>query len=105
VRHLGGAFARHVEGAGAHGPVAEPYSLLAIGVPAVPQLVPAILAAYARLDEAVAPVTSPRRLLNFMGEDGDPADWWSPDTRSRLAAAKRVADPLGLVRSNRPIRT
>ncbi len=104
VRHLGGAFTREVERGGAHGPVTEPYSLLAVGVPAVPQLVPAILGSYAALDRAVEPVASGRRLLNFFGEDDDPADWWSPETRARLAAAKQVADPLGLVRSNRPIR-
>ena len=47
---------------------------------------------------------SGRKLLNFLDADEDPALWWSPETRARLAVAKQVADPLGIVRSNRPIR-
>ena len=82
----------------------EPYSVLSIGVPAVPQLVPAIQAQFGRIAAAVAPVDSGRKLLNFLDADEDPALWWSPETRARLAAAKQVADPLGIIRSNRPIR-
>ncbi len=106
IRHLGAAFAEDVREtvAGAHGPVTEPYSVLAVGVPAVPGLVPAIQAQFGRIAAAVAPVDSGRKLLNFLDADEDPALWWSPETRARLAAAKQVADPLGIIRSNRPIR-
>jgi FAD/FMN-containing dehydrogenase len=104
VRHLGAAFAEVVSDAGSHGPVTEPYSVLAIGVPAVPELVPAIQGQFARVADAVAAVDSGRKLLNFLESGQDPALWWSAETRARLAAAKQVSDPLGIVRSNRPIR-
>lgn len=104
IRHLGAAFAAEHAGAGSHGPVAEPYLVFAIGVPAVPELVPAIEAAFGRVASAVAPVDTGRTLLNFLGPDEDPARCWPTETRARLAAAKQVSDPLGIVRSNRPIR-
>ncbi len=104
IRHLGAAFAAEKAGAGSHGPVTEPYSLLSIGIPAVPELVPAIHGHFARIAEAVAPVDTGRKLLNFLEEGEDPALWWSADTRARLVAAKQVTDPLGLIRSNRTIR-
>jgi FAD/FMN-containing dehydrogenase len=105
IRHLGAAFAAEVADAGSHGPVTEPYSVFALGVPAVPELVPAIHGQFARVADAVSAVDSGRTLLNFLESDQDPALWWSAGTRARLAAAKQVADPLGIVRSNRPIRS
>jgi hypothetical protein len=104
VRHLGGAFARDVEGRGSHGPVTEPYSLFALGIPAVPELVPVIEMYFGRVSAAVAHVASGRTLLNFLEYDEDPGRWWSPATRERLAAAKQAADPLQTIRSNRPVR-
>jgi hypothetical protein len=103
IRHLGGAFADAAEGQGSHGPVPEPYSLFALGIPAVPELVDPILATFDRLDDAVADHTSGRTLLNFLGAHGDPGRWWSGATRARLARAKAAADPAGVVRSNRPV--
>lgn len=104
IRHLGGAFARTPEGAGSHGAVTEPYTLFALGVPAVPELVPAIQAAFGRVGAAVAGATSGRTLLNFLEAGEDPGLWWSADTRVRLAHAKELADPLGVVVSNRPVK-
>ena len=107
IRHLGAAFAEAPDDTGrrrARTRRRSPTSVLSVGVPAVPELVPAIQAQFGRIAEAVAPVDSGRKLLNFLDADEDPALWWSPDTRARLAAAKQVADPLGIIRSNRPIR-
>ena len=104
IRHLGGAFAAEREGRGSHGPVTETYALFALGVPAVPELVAPIEMHFGRLGAAVAHVASGRALLNFLEFDEDPGRWWSPATRKRLAAAKHVADPLGTIRSNRPVR-
>ncbi len=104
IRHLGAAFADAVPGGGSHGPVTEPFAVMSIGIPAVPELVPAIQGHFARIAEAMAPVDSGRKLLNFLEPGDDPAVWWSAETRARLAAAKQVTDPLGSVRSNRPIR-
>ena len=104
VRHLGGAFAADREGRGSHGPVTEPYSLFALGIPAVPELVAPIEMSFGRLGAAVAHVASGRTLVNFLEFDEDPGRWWSPATRARLSAAKQVSDPLRTIRSNRPVR-
>lgn len=104
LRHLGGAFARTSEDQGSHGPVPEPYNLFALGIPAVPELVDPIALAIEEVGAAAADHTSGRALLNFLGSDGDPGRWWSPATRERLARAKECSDPLGVIRSNRPVR-
>jgi hypothetical protein len=103
IRHLGGAFARTPVGAGSHGPVTEAYNFFALGVPAVPQLVPAIEATFGRVSAVTAHVQSGRTLLNFLEVGEDPGLWWSPETRTRLATVKAAADPLGTIRSNRPV--
>jgi hypothetical protein len=100
VRHLGGALREG--GSSAFGTIEEEYLLQAIGIPAVPALVPAIEGGFAALDAAVASVGTGRAPLAFLGET--PTDrWWTPATRARLVAAKQDLDPLGLVRSNRPV--
>ena len=103
IRHLGGAFAADRDGRGSHGPVTEPYNVFALGVPAVPELVAPIEMFFGRVSAAVAHVASGRTLLNFLEFDEEPGKWWSPATRERLAAAKHVSDPLGTIRSNRPV--
>ena len=102
VRHLGGAFARTPAGGGAHGPVHEPYNLFLLGIPAVPQLVPAIEACFERTGAAVADVASGRTLLNFGGAHAH-STWWTDADRVRLVRAKGESDPLGTLRSNRPV--
>ena len=104
IRHLGGALARTPDGSGAHGAVTEPYSLFAVGVPAVPELVEVILLFLGRIGAAVAGVASGRTLLNFLESGQDPSLWWSPETRARLVRVKDGTDPLATIRSNRPVR-
>ncbi len=104
IRHLGGAFAREVSGSGAHGPVTEPYSAFALGVPVVPELVGPIHLHLDRVSASVAHLSSGRTLLNFQEAGEDPGLWWSPATRERLRRAKRASDPLDVIRSNRPVR-
>ena len=103
IRHLGGAFTRTRDGAGSHGPVTEAYNLQAIGIPAMPELVPVIEGAFARLAEITNDVASGRTLLNFLEHDEDPTRWWTPEVRARLAQAKAATDPLGTLHSNRPV--
>jgi hypothetical protein len=64
--------------------------------------VPAILGAFAALDEAVGGASSGRVPLAFLGDDSTDR-WWPAATRARLVAAKAETDPLGIVRSNRPV--
>ena len=104
IRHFGGAFTRRPEGAGSHGPVSEPYSLFALGVPVVPELVEVISLYLGRVSAAVAGVASGRTLLNFLEAGQDPSLWWTPETRERLVRAKQSSDPLQTIRSNRPVR-
>ena len=102
LRHLGGAFTRTSEAAGAHGPVHEPYLLFLLGIPAVPELVPAIEACFDRTGAAVADAASGRTLLNFGGARAQ-SRWWSDADRARLVRAKDESDPLATLRSNRPV--
>ncbi len=104
IRHLGGAFAREVPGAGAHGPVSEPYSLFALAVPMGPEVLEVIERSFNGVSAAVAHLDSGRTLLNFQESGDDPGRWWSPATRQRLGAVKRASDPLDTIRSNRPVR-
>ncbi len=100
VRHLGGALREG--GTSAFGTIEEEYLLQAIGIPAVPELVPAIEGAFTGLDSAAATVGTGRAPLAFLGETPT-GRWWSAETRARLVAAKQDLDPLGIVRSNRPV--
>jgi FAD/FMN-containing dehydrogenase len=100
VRHLGGALREG--GTSAFGTIEEEYLLQGIGVPAVPELVPAIEGAFAGLDSAAATVGSGRAPLAFLAETPT-VRWWGAETRARLVAAKQDLDPLGIVRSNRPV--
>ena len=105
IRHLGGAFAQDVRDGGAHGPVTEPYSLFALGIPMGPEVLEVIDRYFGRISAAVDHLNSGRTLLNFQEVGDDPGLWWSPATRSRLGAVKRASDPLETIRSNRPVRT
>jgi hypothetical protein len=100
VRHLGGALREG--GTSAFGTIEEEYLLQGIGIPAVPAVVPAIEGAFVGLDSAAATVGTGRAPLAFLGETPT-ARWWSPETRARLVAAKQDLDPLGVIRSNRPV--
>ncbi len=100
VRHLGGALLEG--GTSAFGTVEGEFLLQGIGIPAVPELGPVIAAGVARLDAAVAEVSTGRAPLAFLGEDSTDR-WWSAETRERLVAAKQDLDPLGIIRSNRPV--
>lgn len=102
IRHLGGALARHHGGGGSFGPVPEPYLVGAIGIPFGPGGEPGVEAGFADIEAAVSSVSSGRAPLAFLGRRSTDA-WWSRETRARLVTAKRSADPLGVIRSNRPV--
>ena len=102
IRHLGGAFRDVVADQSSAGTVPEEYSLFALGVPAAPGMEVDIAASFRRIDEAVAACSSGRALLAFLGEKSTDC-WWSDETRVRLMAAKSTIDPLGVIRSNRPV--
>jgi hypothetical protein len=102
IRHLGGALAERRTGGGAFGSLPEQYLVAAVGIPLGPGGGDAVEAGFADLAAAVSSVSSGRAPLAFLGRRSTD-DWWSPETRARLVAAKRSADPLGVIRSNRPV--
>jgi FAD binding domain len=103
LRHLGGALARPAAQPGAVGTVEESYQLFLLGIPAVPELVGPLLGQLAQAEHAMAPFASGRRMFNFLGSGADPSDAFAPDALERLRAIKVERDPLGVIRSNRPV--
>jgi FAD/FMN-containing dehydrogenase len=102
TRYLGGALAREHRAGGSFGPVPEPYLVGAVGIPFGPGGEAGVEAGFADIEAAVSSVGSGRAPLAFLGRRSTD-DWWSPETRARLVAAKRSSDPLGVIRSNRPV--
>ena len=103
VRHLGGAFADPVPDPGAAGHLPHPYQLFALGIPVAPSLVDPIRARLAQVQDAVAEVATGTTVSNFLDAEGDVDRCWPPDVRARLRATKADVDPLGTIRSNRPV--
>lgn len=103
IRGLGGAFAEDSPTRGAVRPVAEPFSLFALGIEMAPEMRAPINAAFDAVDTALAPVLSDRRLPNFSGHHQDANDGYEPATLARLRAVKQARDPQGTIRSNKPV--
>lgn len=103
IRQLGGALAEARPDQGAAGFIPEPFQLFALGVPVVPDLPAAIAASFERLDGALAGVRSHRLVQNFVGREQDRFAGWSPEKLYRLRQLKQQRDPLGTIRSNKPV--
>ena len=103
VRGLGGAFGEDVPTGGAVRPVPEPFQLFAMGVPAVPELAAAIPHGFAAIDAALAHVTAEHRMPNFTAADQADEAGYDAERLARLRAIKRVQDPQGVIRSNKPV--
>ena len=104
IRHLGGALGRQTEAGGPQGGIAEQYQLFALGVPAVPELVPSIEQSLAAVTGAVSPQLTGRTFFNFRSSDPDASSCFSATAAQRLRRVKTAVDPTGLFRSNRPTR-
>ena len=103
IRGLGGAFADDSPAGGAVRPVTEPFQLMSIGVPAVPELAAAIPHAFAALDGALGRLASGHRMPNFTGAGQADAAGYDAARLDRLRAIKRDRDPEGVIRSNKPV--
>ena len=103
VRGLGGAFAEDSPAGGAVRPVSEPFQLMSIGVPAVPELAAAIPHAFAALDGALGRLASSHRMPNFTGAGQSDAAGYDATRLERLRAIKLERDPQGVLRSNKPV--
>ena len=103
IRGLGGAFGAISSAHGAVTPVTAAFQLFALGVPAVPELAAAIPHAFAAIDAAVGHYATGRRMPNFSGDGQDDTAGYDPATLVRLQEIKRSRDPLGVIRSNKPV--
>jgi hypothetical protein len=103
VRGLGGAFAESSATGGAVRPVAEPFQLFTMGVPAVPELAAAIPHGFAAIDAALAHVTAQLRMPNFTAAEQSDEAGYDADRLARLREIKRQRDPRGVIRSNKPV--
>ena len=103
IRGLGGAFADDGTAGGAVRPVTEPFQVLALGVPAVPELAEAIPHAFSAVDAALGRLASGHRMPNFVGEGQDDATGYDAERLARLQEIKRERDPQGVIRSNKPV--
>ncbi len=102
-RHLGGALARGTADEGPNAAITEQYSVFTLGVPMVPELVPAIEASTAAVQQAVAAKRSGRTFYTFLCADTDVTRAFPAESLARLREIKQDVDPNGLFRSNRPV--
>jgi len=118
VRHLGGAL--RDPGVASHDVIpaeqsADPrpgcltvvegeYLVYGLGIPAVPELAGPISRGLAELAAAVEPVSLGRTPLTMLGAGGSRSDVYEPGTLDRLRQVKQGVDPLGVIRSNHPLR-
>ncbi len=102
-RHLGGALARGTADEGPNAAITEQYSVFTLGVPMVPELVPAIAGSTAAVQQAVADKRSGRTFYTFLCADADVTPAFPADSLARLRQIKQDVDPSGLFRSNRPV--
>jgi FAD/FMN-containing dehydrogenase len=103
LRHLGGALARGTAEDGPNAAIEQKYMLFTLGVPMVPELVPAIEASIASVQYAVASQRSGRTFYTFLCADPDVTRAFPTESLDRLRAIKADVDPGRVFRSNRPI--
>ncbi|TDD04313.1 FAD-binding oxidoreductase [Nonomuraea deserti] len=101
IRHLGGALARQLTGAGPAGPLAEPYLLYLFGIAPTPELVAAVGAKqgwYAgELD------VSGRKPYTLLAPGERAAEAFTEEDTGRLRQIKRARDPHNVLRANFPV--
>lgn len=103
LRHLGGELARGTVEQGPNGAIDEKYLVFCLGVPMVPELVPAIQGSIAAVQGAVAEKRSGRTFYTFLCADPDVSRAFPAESLERLRRIKAERDPNRVFRSNRPI--
>ncbi|MEY9212061.1 FAD-binding oxidoreductase [Thermobifida halotolerans] len=99
VRHLGGALAEPRPGAGARGPLTEPYLVHLLGL-GLPRLRQAVASRRAELVEALGARAGGPKPYTFLVPGERAADAFDAQTLERLRAVKRSRDPHGVFRAN-----
>lgn len=103
LRHLGGALARHSEGAGALDKLDFPFVMSAVGALMAPDAGETVPRDLRRLDEAMAPFRAPGGYFNFVDSPCDADSILPAETCSRLAQVKRAWDPDGIFVANHAV--
>ncbi|HYF27846.1 MAG TPA: FAD-binding oxidoreductase [Baekduia sp.] len=93
LRHLGGAFARTPEGAGARGALEGQYALFGVGLPMTPELGEAVHATLRRLVHDLAPWSTGTIYLNFGERGGSARHAFAPADFARLQHVRAAYDP------------
>ena len=93
LRHLGGELARGTAEQGPNGAIEEPYLVFCLGVPMVPELVPAIEGSIAAVQQAVADERSGRTFYTFLCADPDPTRAFPAGSLERLRRIKAERRP------------
>jgi FAD/FMN-containing dehydrogenase len=102
LRQLGGALARHGEGAGARATLPGTLSLVSLGVPQDEASDRAVRSYLESLDRAVLPYRV-GDYANFVMEPTDASRFFDADTWSRLRQVKALYDPADLFKGNHHI--
>ncbi|WP_280242612.1 FAD-binding oxidoreductase [Nocardia abscessus] len=102
IRHLGGALAEARPGAGARGPLTEPYLLYCLGL-GLPHLADAVRARRTAIVGAVSGQISGRKPYTFLTPEESAAAAFDSATLTRLREIKRARDPHGVIRANYPV--
>jgi FAD/FMN-containing dehydrogenase len=107
IRHIDGAARKASFDASAANRHDVPYMVLALGVPFVPEMVPALEAAHAQLAQTLAPMSTGHMFTNFVmfGDDapGRTKLAYQPEVYARLQRIKAKYDPTNRFRFNRNI--
>jgi hypothetical protein len=103
LRQLGGALARHNEGAGALDMLDFPFVMSAIGALMAPDAAETVPRDLDRIGEAMAPWSAAGGYFNFADDPCDVDSILPVDTCSRLAEVKRKWDPDGTIVANHAV--
>jgi FAD/FMN-containing dehydrogenase len=104
VRHMGGALARRVPGAGALAAIEGKFLMFAVGMAMSPEMGAAVRAHVEVVQAALAPWDSGRMYLNFAEKRERGERLFGDITYRRLQTVKAAVDPDDVFRSNHPIR-
>jgi len=100
LRHVGGAFAREPENAGALAKLDGEFAMFGIGMPMAPGMAEAIDGHLDALKQAMQPWASEGGYFNFAERPCDVDAILPPETCERLAEVKRRWDPDGMIVAN-----
>ncbi|HQR28010.1 MAG TPA: FAD-binding oxidoreductase [Nocardioides sp.] len=100
LRQLGGALGRPHPGGGALASLDGRYAGFFVGIAATPELAGAALADAHALEQALAPWSSGRSVLNFTERRVDPRSAFAPEDLERLRRIRAQVDPDAVLLAN-----